>query len=64
MDPVTALAITSPGLGLFASVTSFFTCISTKRYMRRSERGATSIEIDNSIIDRKEADGTAVHERN
>ena len=64
MDPVTALAITSLGLGLFASVTSCFTCIRTERYMRRSECDTTSIEIDNSVIDREEADGTVVHERN
>ncbi len=63
MEPVTALVIVSLGLGLFASVTSCFTCYRTERYMARSERETTSVEIDNSVIDRKEPDGSTVHTR-
>ena len=64
MEPVTLLAITSLGFGLLASVTSCFTCIRTERYIRSSERETTSVEIDNSIVDRQEPDGSVVHERN
>lgn len=63
MEPVTALAIASLGISLIAGVTSCFTCYRTERYMARSERDTTSVEIDNSVTDRKEADGSVVHTR-
>ena len=63
MDPATALAITALGFAFIASVTSCFTCYRTERYIARTERETTTVEIDNSITDRKEPDGTTEHTR-
>lgn len=61
MDPATILGIVAISLAAIAGITSCASCYRTEQYRRSTEHDTTTVDIENTVTDRTEPDGT--HER-
>ncbi len=58
MDPATILGIVAISLAAIAGITSCASCYRTEQYRRSTEHDTTTVDIENTVTDRTEPDGT------